>query len=91
MKESCPGSKEIRTPFPEDIVCAFCTHKNEIWSDEPDMPCRNCGMIITRDMAPSCIEWCPAARECVGAEKFDRLLKKLKEQGRSVRAAGPGQ
>jgi hypothetical protein len=80
MKESCPGSKEIRNPFPEDLVCAFCRHKNEIWSDEPDMSCKGCGRIVTRDMPPSCIEWCPAARDCVGAEKYERLIRKLKEQ-----------
>ncbi|MBA4349143.1 MAG: hypothetical protein C0415_04030 [Thermodesulfovibrio sp.] len=80
MKESCPGSREIRTPYPEDLICVFCHHKNEIWSDEPDTVCKQCGKTITRDMLPTCIEWCPAARECVGDEKHERLMKKLKEQ-----------
>jgi Fe-S-cluster-containing dehydrogenase component len=44
------------------------------------MICKQCGKTITRDMIPSCIEWCPAARECVGDEKYERLMKKLKEQ-----------
>jgi hypothetical protein len=80
MKESCPGSREIRNPYPEELVCAFCCHKNEIWSDEPDMACKGCGMTITRDMAPSCIAWCSAAKECVGPEKYEKLMKKLREQ-----------
>jgi|WetSurMetagenome_2_1015567.scaffolds.fasta_scaffold00152_42 hypothetical protein len=85
MKESCPGSKEIRTPFPEEILCAFCSHKNEIWSDEPDMVCKGCGMTITRDMAPSCIEWCAAAKECVGPDKYDRLISKLRGQDKTAK------
>jgi predicted amidophosphoribosyltransferase len=80
MKEGCPGSKEIRNPYPEDLICIFCGAKNEIWSDEPDTNCKNCGKTITRDIASSCIQWCPAAKECVGAEKYERLMKKLKEQ-----------
>ncbi len=81
MKESCPGSREIRTPFPEELVCIFCHTKNEIWSDEPDTICKGCGMIITRDMKPSCLQWCPSARECIGSEKYERLMKKLTEKG----------
>jgi len=80
MKESCPGSKEITSPSPDDLVCVFCHHRNEIWSDEPDMTCKGCGKTITRDMVMSCIEWCPAAQECVGHEKYERLMKKIREQ-----------
>lgn len=80
MRESCPGSLEIRTPYPEDISCPFCYEKNEIWSDEPDMACKECGQIITRDMLPSCIEWCPSARECVGQQKYMRIMKKRSQQ-----------
>ncbi|HEX8948471.1 MAG TPA: hypothetical protein VF790_05885 [Dissulfurispiraceae bacterium] len=83
MKESCPGSREIKNPYPEELICAFCTQKNEIWTDEPDTVCKGCGRTITRDMAPSCIEWCPAAKECVGADKYEKLIKKLKEQSSS--------
>lgn len=83
MKESCPGSKEIRTPYPEELICVFCMHKNEIWTDEPDTVCtvcNMCGKTITRDMRQSCLQWCPAAKECVGTEKYDRLMKKINEQ-----------
>ena len=79
MKESCPGSKEIRSPYPEELVCIFCGKKNEIWKDEPDTVCK-CGKTITRDMKPSCLQWCSVAKECVGSEKYERLMKKLTEQ-----------
>ncbi|GAB4482726.1 MAG: hypothetical protein OHK006_01850 [Thermodesulfovibrionales bacterium] len=78
LKEGCPGSQEIRTPYPEEIRCFWCEATNEIWSDEPDTKCKSCGKTVARDMKTSCIEWCPAARECVGAEKYDRLMKALK-------------
>jgi DNA-directed RNA polymerase subunit RPC12/RpoP len=75
LKEGCPGSSEIRNPRPEEIECIWCSAKNEIWSDEPDMNCKGCGKQISRDMATTCIQWCPAAKECVGAEKYERLMR----------------
>lgn len=75
LKESCPGSREIRSPYPEELKCAFCGHMAEIWSDETETACKGCGKTITRPMKPSCIHWCPAAKECVGAEKYERLIK----------------
>jgi hypothetical protein len=82
LKEGCPGSKEIRSPYPEDITCAFCGGKVEIWSDEPDASCKACGKTVNREMKPSCIQWCQFARECVGSEKFERISKALSESER---------
>lgn len=81
MKEGCPGSREIRCPYPEEIVCIFCGTKGEIWSDETDTTCKKCGKEITRDMKPTCLQWCPAAKECVGSKKFEKIMHKLAEQG----------
>jgi hypothetical protein len=75
LKDSCPGSREIRTPYPENLVCFWCDTVNEIWSDEVEMVCKGCKKNISRDMKPTCIEWCPAAKECIGAEKYERLMK----------------
>ena len=47
FKEGCPGSAEIRTPSPEEIICFWCDARNEIWSDESEMKCKNCGKEIT--------------------------------------------
>jgi hypothetical protein len=80
LKEGCPGSSEIRSPFPEQIVCFWCDTVNEIWTDEPDTICSGCGKTISRDMKPSCLEWCPAAKECVGVEKYERLMKAIKKE-----------
>jgi hypothetical protein len=79
LKESCPGSREIRTPYPEEITCFWCDTACEIWSDEIEIACKKCGKTISRDMKPTCIEWCPSARECVGDEKYERLMKNKKQ------------
>ncbi len=75
LKESCPGSREIRTPYPENIQCFWCNTVSEIWSDEVEIVCKGCGRTISREMKPTCLEWCPAAKECVGIEKYERLMK----------------
>lgn len=79
LKEGCPGSLEIRNPFPEQISCLWCDTVNEIWTDEVEIACSGCGKTISRDMKPTCLEWCPAAKECVGVEKYERLMKAVKK------------
>lgn len=74
MKESCPGSTEIRSPHPEELACVFCGKVNEIWSDESETECKMCGKLIKRDMKETCINWCPAAKECIGIEKYERMM-----------------
>ncbi len=79
LKDSCPGSREIRSPYPEEIRCFWCDTVVEIWSDEVEIICKGCGRKITRKMKPTCIEWCPSARECIGTEKYERLTKQSKK------------
>lgn len=79
LKEGCPGSLEIRNPFPENITCIWCDTVNEIWTDESETTCTGCGKTISREMKPTCLEWCPAAKECVGVEKYERLMKAIKK------------
>ncbi len=78
MKESCPGSKEITNPSPDDLKCIHCGAVNEIWSDEPDTTCHSCKKTIDREMKTNCLMWCPAAKECVGSEKYEKLTKAMK-------------
>lgn len=76
LKDSCPGSKEITSPFPEEMTCLYCNTSLEIWSDETETVCDNCGKTVSREMKTTCLEWCPAAKECVGIEKYERLTGK---------------
>ncbi len=75
LKNGCPGSIEIKQPKPEDITCRHCSEVIEIWSDETETKCKHCGKINTRFMGPTCLEWCAFAKECVGEEKYKRLMK----------------
>ena len=84
----CPGSGPIRDPYPEEINCPSCGQAVEIWSDEAEVRCAACGGIVSREIAPSCLEWCAHGRECVGPEKYDRLRagrKPVKKKGVEVR------
>ncbi|MBF0566569.1 MAG: hypothetical protein HQK89_15180 [Nitrospirae bacterium] len=74
MKESCPGSSEIKNPHPEDLACVFCGKINEVWSDESEIECKGCSRLIKRNMKETCINWCPAAKECVGIAKYERMM-----------------
>ncbi len=72
---SCPGSKLIKQPVPESTECPHCHGEVEIWSDEGKAMCHNCGKKVSRDMPPSCIEWCKWARECLGEETYERYME----------------
>ncbi len=78
MKEHCPGSREIRQPWPEEIRCRKCGAALEIWSDETETLCKECGALHARPLGPSCAEWCASARECLGADVVDKIKKSAK-------------
>jgi hypothetical protein len=50
-----------------------------MWSDESEIACKHCGKTISREMGFTCLQWCPAARECVGSEKYERLMQAVKK------------
>ncbi len=77
----CPGSEIITHASAEDIACPGCGERVEIWTDEEEAYCPDCGGVIFREMPPSCWEWCGSARECLGAEKYDRLDRGRRRRG----------
>jgi len=64
--DRCPGSGGIRTPIPSLKPCPKCGQEVEVWSDELKARCSNCGAI----------DWCKAAKECLGEEKYNQLKGK---------------
>lgn len=62
--ERCPGIARIVRPVPEYVKCPNCGATVEIWSDETETECDNCGTRVTRDIEPSCLEWCRYADKC---------------------------
>jgi len=75
MLDKCPGSGDIRTPVPTCKKCPECGEEVEIWSDELKAKCAKCGTTVFREDVSSCIEWCQAAKECLGEEKYNRLME----------------
>ena len=75
--DKCPGADFIRTPTLEIKKCPQCGKEVEIFSNEMQVKCRNCGFTIYNDLE-SCVQWCCYARECVGDELYKRLKKKEK-------------
>ena len=77
--KSCPGSRTIRNPVPENFPCPSCGRQVEIWTDEAKTTCPDCKSVVFRERKMSCIDWCPHARECVGPEVYERLKPGAKE------------
>lgn len=75
-KVNCPGAQHLRQPKPEIFECPFCGSEVEIWTDEFKGTCLSCKKKLFRDPSLNCIEWCQAARECVGEEAYNRLTRK---------------
>jgi hypothetical protein len=73
----CPGAEKIRASFPDEVPCA-CGVKVEMWPDDAEVRCPACGRSVKREAPPSCIEWCTAARECVGEDLYERYTKARK-------------
>lgn len=73
-RESCPGSNEIKRPKPEYLLCPNCKSEVEIWTDETEAECEECGEVVKKTRENLCIEWCEYAEECVGREKFEELM-----------------
>ncbi len=78
----CPGSDLIKNPRAEEIVCPSCGYQVEIWSDEADATCPDCGTQVFREVPSGCWEWCGSARECVGPDRYDRLIRGRKRKER---------
>ena len=70
----CPGAERIRVSFPDDIPCV-CGEKVEMWPDEFEIRCAACGRTVERKVSPACIEWCTAARECVGDRLYEQYMR----------------
>jgi len=76
--DKCPGSRDIITPVPIYKRCPDCGEEVEVWSDELKAKCAECGTTVFREAVPSCIEWCQAAKECLGEERYNQIMEARK-------------
>jgi len=72
MIYKCSG-QDTRKRSVEDIICGICGYITEIFSDETRLKCPECGNLIRREKLPSCVDYCKAARECVGEQRWNKL------------------
>ncbi len=79
MVDACPGAVNIRMPRMEIKECPKCSEEIEIFSNEASAKCSKCGFVIYNDLL-SCVQWCDYAKECVGEETYERLMKQLSEK-----------
>jgi HD superfamily phosphodiesterase/predicted RNA-binding Zn-ribbon protein involved in translation (DUF1610 family) len=75
MINKCPGAKRLRQPKPEIIRCPSCGEEVEIWTDEVRATCPNCKIAVVREEAPSCLDWCRYAKECVGEGTYNKYMQ----------------
>lgn len=74
MLEKCPGTKTILQPTIKLKNCPRCGEEVEYLSSDLKMDCPKCGFTMYNDLS-SCIQYCEYAKECVGEELYDRLMK----------------
>ena len=76
----CPG-QDFRKLTVSYHPCPTCGKAVEFFSDEMQTRCRNCKTVVSKEQAPTCIQWCKAARQCIGAERYDEIMKLMQEAG----------
>ena len=74
--EGCQGKKDITI---EEKICPRCGNVIEIFSVDTEVACENCGFVVYND-ALNCVQWCQYAKECVGEERYEQLMKVAESQ-----------
>ena len=73
----CQGKP--KTPTIQEKICPQCGSVIELFSIDTQMACEKCGFIAYNDTL-SCVQWCQYAKQCVGEEMYDHLMKLAAEQ-----------
>lgn len=68
----CQGKP--RTPTIHEKTCPRCGSIIELFSIDTQVACETCGFIAYNDTL-SCVQWCKHARECVGEEMYEQMMK----------------
>ena len=68
-----------KTPTIIEKVCPQCGHEIEMFSIDTQMTCEHCGFVAYTDTL-SCGQWCAHAKECVGEEMYEQMMKIVENQ-----------
>ena len=69
-------SKEITLT---ERVCPQCGNIIELFSVDTEVACDKCGFVAYNDTL-SCVQWCKYAKQCVGEEMYESMMKIAKKQ-----------
>lgn len=72
MTIKCPG-QDLRKLRVALYKCQNCGAEVELFSDELKVKCHKCSEYVYKEKMPSCIDWCPSARQCLGDERWQEL------------------
>ena len=75
----CPGAARLRQPTIEEKVCPVCGNLIEMFSTDVTVACDKCGFVAYND-AQNCIEWCKYAKQCIGEELYNKLMKEKRHE-----------
>ena len=73
----CPG-QDSRKLTVSNHPCPKCGYPVEFFSDELTRICPKCKAKVCQNQLPNCVQWCQAARECVGPERYDEMMRQKK-------------
>lgn len=71
----CPGSANIRTPTISIKTCPECGADVELFPIDMKMECPRCGRPVFNNIS-SCIDYCKYAKQCLGAENYEKYKKR---------------
>ena len=72
MMDGCQGKP--RTPTIIEKICPVCGNEIEMFSIDSEMACEHCGFVAYNDTL-SCVQWCAHAKQCVGEEMYNHMMK----------------
>lgn len=72
VMEGCQGKP--RTPTIHEKICPRCGSEIEMFSTDTEVVCENCGFVAYNDTL-SCVQWCKYARQCVGDEMYEHMMR----------------
>ena len=69
----CPGQENPKLTSSVH-PCPQCGYRVEMFSDELRIKCPKCKAEVVKESAPNCLQWCSAARQCIGEERWKALF-----------------
>ena len=76
MPNKCPG-QDSRHLTVSLHPCPQCGKKVEMFSDEMRVRCPHCKAPVEKETVPTCIEWCKEAKQCLGPERWKKVMEAL--------------